>query len=149
MATTPVRGCERCGEQVIDSPLPPSRFGAGYTAGAPTVPPPPSGRAQAHAGFGSIGQGQPHGPAGSGPRPAAVDGLAATSLALVLLLGPFVAPFTLPMSLAARARITRGGNGGGGLAAAALTLSCLYLVVAVVIVALIVVAGPGATPWPV
>jgi hypothetical protein len=69
--------------------LPPSRFGAGYTAGAPTTQ-----AATASAKY----PGTPSTPV------ARTNRLAVASFALSLLFGPFLVPATVPMARLARAQ---------------------------------------------
>ncbi|QEN11961.1 hypothetical protein ACRDU6_04095 [Mycolicibacterium sp. ELW1] len=61
---------------------------------------------------------------------------------LVLLMGPFIAPLTIPLSLIARRRIAQGGTAGFGLAKAALAMSCIYLAAAAVVVVLVLIVKP-------
>jgi hypothetical protein len=112
-----------------DAGLPPSRFGAGYTVGgSPSSP--------------SIG------PSPAAPAPATsstMSPLAVCAFVLVLLLGPFVVPATIPMAAAARGQSRRSAGGGLGLANAALILSGIYAVLGVVVLILLfVVAEPTA-----
>jgi hypothetical protein len=122
---------------VADPVLPPSRFGAGYTVGAPAAAP------AATAPFAFAG------PAIAGANsvvvPAArVNRLAVLALVAVLLLGPFVALLTIALSLTAGMQIKRSGQGGAGLAKAALAISCIYLVFGIVVTALaVLVVHPG------
>jgi hypothetical protein len=95
-----------------NSALPPSRFRAGYTAGAPA---PVAGAG--HGGGTSTGS----------PAPTQdFSGLATVSLVLVTLLGVFVAPVTTPMALVARAQIRRTG-GSAWMANAAAIVGTIYL----------------------
>jgi hypothetical protein len=106
-----------------DANLPPSRFGAGYTVGGSPGQPPavPSAGAQVAAVAETI------------------NPLAVSAFVLVLLLGPFVVPATIPMAVAARGRSRRSAGAGTGLANAALILSGIYAVLAVVLVTLLFV----------
>ncbi|MGH3677199.1 MAG: hypothetical protein ACRDU5_15950, partial [Mycobacterium sp.] len=77
-----------------DSALPPSRFGAGFTVGGPTVAP-------------------------SAARPTVIppgvsvvktNPLAVLAFVLVLLFGPFVVPLTIPLAFVARSRSAQAGQ---------------------------------------
>lgn len=125
-----------------NSSLPPSRFSAGYTAGTPPPPPPallhPAAVAQVSPAFAP--------PVDAPPTSVVVriNPLAAVSLVLVLFLGPFVAPATLPMGLVARSQISRSRRDGKGLATAAIALSCVYLAAAAVLLTLAITTGSVA-----
>ncbi|SBS75489.1 conserved exported hypothetical protein [uncultured Mycobacterium sp.] len=122
-----------------DSVLPPSRFGAGYTVGAtPPTAGPPVTRAPAQPTTGPVAAPPPAGVSSNAP----ISSLALTSFVLVLLMGPFIAPLTIPLSLVARRRIAQTGIGGIGLAKAALAMSCIYLVAAAVVAILILIVTP-------
>ncbi len=129
-----------------DSVLPPSRFGAGYTVGAAS--------SAAAAPVAGPRQSPPYSPA---PPPAAsppaapstdapINSLALASFVLVLLMGPFIAPVTIPLSMIARGRIAHTGAGGAGLAKAALAISCIYLVAAAAVIALMLLVTPAGSP---
>jgi hypothetical protein len=114
-------------ELAVGNPvLPPSRFGAGYTAGPPTT--------QAGAA-----------PAKYGATPSApiarTNSLAVASFVLTLLFGPFLVPATVPMALVARAQNKHSGEGGTALANAALVVSAIYALLGagVVILAVFIV----------
>lgn len=96
--------------------LPPSRFGAGYSVGAPPSAP--------------VAASPSASPAGPSVR---VNPLAAAAFGAVLLLGPLVIWLTVPMALVARSQITTSGEAGSGLATAALALSSIYLALAMVV----------------
>lgn len=118
-----------------DSGLPPSRFAAGYTVGAaPSTPTAPVTRAPTAA--------HPTTVAAAASPNAPISSIALTSFVLVLLMGPFIAPVTIPLSLIARRRITQTGTAGAGLAKAALAMSCIYLAAAAVAVILILIVTP-------
>jgi hypothetical protein len=102
--------------------LPPSRFGAGYTAGAPTT--------QAAAVPAKY-------PATSNAPAARTNPLAAASFVLTLLFGPFLVPATVPMALVARAQNKHSGEGGTALASAALVVSAIYALLGAVVVILV------------
>ncbi|WP_142386891.1 hypothetical protein [Mycobacterium hubeiense] len=103
-----------------DSALPPSKFGAGYTA----------------AGAASV---QPAVTAAPAPLEIArVNVLAVVSFVGALFLGPIAAPVTLPLAYFARARIPHTGECGGRLANAAIIISIGYLMIGVVVAALYV-----------
>ncbi|RDH76834.1 hypothetical protein DVS77_18485 [Mycolicibacterium moriokaense] len=108
---------------VGDSVLPPSRFGAGYTAGAATT----QGTAAVtrHA-------------AAPNPSVERTNRLAVASFVLTLLFGPFMVPATVPMALAARAQNKHSGEGGTAMANAALIVSAVYALLGVVVVILAV-----------
>jgi hypothetical protein len=112
-----------------DAGLPPSRFGVGYTVGgSPGIP------------AATPSPGPP-----SSPAQAKTNPLAVAAFVLVLLLGPFVVPATIPMAMAARNRSRRSAGGGMGLANTALILSGIYAVLGVVVLVLLfVVASPDA-----
>jgi hypothetical protein len=133
---------------MADSVLPPSRFGAGYTVGAST----PGGSAQPGAPVSAPTPGPAAAPTVDGAAALPSTGahpLAVASFLLVLLLGPFVVPLTVPLSLFARSQISRTGQGGAGLVKAALALSCIYLAAGVVVLVLaLVVAPPGGVGTP-
>jgi hypothetical protein len=122
---------------VPDSSLPPSRFSAGYTVGAQ-----PASQQAARTTAAITPSPTPvAGPAAGAAAPvsaAKVDGLAVSSFVLVLLLGPFVAPVTMPMGFVARSRIARSGGAGQAFATAAVALSCVYFALGVVVIALAV-----------
>lgn len=126
-----------------DSALPPSRFGAGYTVGAtpPTAGSPVTGPLPAHSTI-ILGASVP--PTGASPN-APISSVALASFVLVLLMGPFIAPVTIPLSLLARRRIAQTGTAGAGLAKAALAMSCLYLIAAAVVVVLVLVVTPAGS----
>lgn len=114
--------------------MPPSRFGAGFTVGAPTAGPaastPPAGSPPPRV--------VPLG--GAAPAPAQTDqlnGLALLSFVGVLLLGPLMVAVSIPMALIARAQIARRGQSGAGLVVATLALSVIYLAFGVVVLVLL------------
>jgi hypothetical protein len=125
---------------MADSPLPPSRFGAGYTVGAapPSQPPVPGSAVSASSAPPQVSDG-----GAVGVAVAEFNSLAAAAFLLVLLLGPFVAPVTMPLGLLARRQISQTPQSGGGLATATVAISCAYLAVGVVLVALALVTGNG------
>jgi hypothetical protein len=138
---------------MADPVLPPSRFGAGYTVGASSSAGPTPLAASA-----SVSVPAPA-PGLAAPAPAidggaalpttGVNSLAAASFVLVLLLGPFVAPLTIPLSLLARSQISRTREGGAGLVKAVLALSCIYLAAGLVVLVLALVVAPaGGTVSP-
>lgn len=102
--------------------LPPSRFGAGYTAGAAmaqrsstTYPAPP------------------------GALNVRTNPLAVTSFVVAVLFGPFLVPVSIPMALAGRSQCKRSGDSGAALANAALIVSAIYAVLGGVVLLLAVV----------
>jgi hypothetical protein len=103
--------------------LPPSRFGAGYTAGAPTTQ-----AATTSARY----------PGTPSAQVARTNRLAVASFALSLLFGPFLVPVTVAMALLARAQNKHSGEGGTALANAALAVSAIYTVLGAVVVILAV-----------
>jgi len=131
---------------MADSALPPSRFGAGYTVGAPAQSPAPPAALPPSASLSGPSAGAPMAGAGTAAPAADVNSLAAASFVLVLLFGPFVVPLTVPLSLRARSQIVRSGEGGAGLVTATLALSCIYLAAAVVVGVLVLVAAPAGVP---
>jgi hypothetical protein len=138
---------------MADSMLPPSRFGAGYTVGAQSsassAPPTASPSAPLSAPTPGRAAGAPVLDGAAAPPGGNVNSLAAAAFALVLLLGPFVVPLTIPMSLFARSQISRTGEGGTGLVKAVLALSCIYLAAGVVVLTLALVVAPaGGAPSP-
>ncbi|GAY17817.1 hypothetical protein [Mycobacterium sp. shizuoka-1] len=125
-----------------DSVLPPSRFGAGYTVGSPpptALPATDGTQLRSQSPTGPAVSSPPAGPATNAP----ISSLALASFVLVLLMGPFIAPLTIPLSLIARRHITQSGSAGAGLAKAALAMSCIYLIAAAVVVVLLVVVRPA------
>ena len=139
---------------MADPVLPPSRFGTGYTVGnapaaSPSRPPAAVGAA--------VGR-RPDDPSRAYPgssQPISADGygaidtappanrLAGVSFVLALLLGPVVAPMTVPMAMVASRQISRSGQGGAGLATAALAISVIYLAFGLTIVGLYIALGPS------
>lgn len=100
---------------MAQSAPPPSRFGAGYTAGA-TSAASPTARA---------------------PAPdRRLNRLAAVTLGAALFLGLVVAPLTLPLSYLAQRQIRASGHAGSNVARAAMLISAAYLFVGVVVVGL-------------
>ena len=128
--------------------LPPSRFGAGFTVGdqptRPASPPsqtspgvwPPAPTVAAPLTLGAAAATAPD-----------INMLAVTSFASVVLLGPLVVAFSIPMALIARVQINRRGQSGGGLVIATLALSVIYLAFDVVVLLLMLYAqkSPGTT----
>lgn len=103
--------------------LPPSRFGAGYTAGAP-----PSQAASTPANY-------PAAPLSAVVR---TNPLAVAAFVLTLLFGPFLVPATVPVALVARAQNKHSGEGGTALANAALVVSAIYALLGIVVAILAV-----------
>lgn len=107
---------------MADSAVPPSKFGAGFTTGSATAPP----------------------PAPVSPRPgsavlnqaAPLNKLAVGTFVAALFLGLVVAPFTLPLALVAQRQIQDSGESGAGLARAAVIISGVYLIFGVVVLGL-------------
>jgi hypothetical protein len=118
--------------------LPPSRFGAGFTVGGQ---PASAARPAAHTSPGRVSPVAPvRNSASSGAAPAPVAGmnmLAVVSFVLVLLLGPFIVPVSIPMALIARVQINRCDQSGSGLVLATLVLSVIYLAFGVVVLLLL------------
>ncbi|MGE0214232.1 hypothetical protein [Mycolicibacterium sp.] len=111
---------------MTEPPLPPSRFGAGYTVGAPAA-----------------GAGVPA-PVAATPAPAMpVNRIAVIAFVTVLVFGPLAVPFALPLAVLARRQIGRTGHGGAGLATAALCIGAGYLVLGAVVAVLAVTVGTG------
>lgn len=94
---------------MADPPLPPSRFGAGFTVGADTATAPRQAVA-------------PHD----------ANKVALTAFVAVLVLGMFVAPVTFAASFVAERQICRSGQKGAGLATAAKVISAIYLLMGLV-----------------
>lgn len=115
---------------MIEPRLPPSKFGAGYTAGG--VPAAPQVAATIPSASGAAVSSHPLSPSAN----PGVDHVAAAAFVLVVLFGPFVAPLTLPMSYVAGRRIGKSGQSGAGLAKAAKAISYVYLALAVVVLGL-------------
>lgn len=99
------------------SPLPGSKFGAGYTVGGPAV-------------TGVVN------PASGPPGPSTLNGTALAAFVLTLILGPFAAPVTIPLAAMAHRHILRSGQAGAGLAKATLFVGAAYLVIGAVAVLL-------------
>ncbi|WP_019973407.1 hypothetical protein [Mycobacterium sp. 141] len=123
--------------------LPPSRFAAGYTAGAPgmqTAVPSTPGAGPLPGGRGPQATSQHAGPSaaapGSLPQTGDAGGYAAVALVLVVVFGPFAVPVTTPMALAARARARRTGVVSPVTANATLIIGAIYLIIGVTAVAL-------------
>jgi hypothetical protein len=148
---------------VADPLIPPSRFGAGYTAGAQappgqvavgpqgaTMPGPFSAVAHRRDPTQGADSGWSQDPAKTAAASvsAGVNVLAAVSFVLTLLWGPFLALATIPMALRARTQIAQRHQSGGGLALSALVLGVIYLAVGVVVVALaLCTQGPLGAGW--
>lgn len=131
------------------APLPPSRFGAGYTSGAPPTPtavpptaavgPSPGGHVAPVApavppvGVPAAGGATPGAPS---PQAQHTNALAAVALALVLLFGVFAVPATIPMGLVARSQLRRTPGGNAATANAALIIGLIYLIIGLTAVAL-------------
>ncbi len=128
------------------SALPPSRFGAGYTAGTPGAPTavpstsgaglPSGGRvalaAPQRAGSPTLGDAAP----GSLPQNGGDSGYAAVALVLAVSFGVFAVPVTIPMAFAARLRSWRAGAGNAATANAALIIGAIYLIIGLTAAAL-------------
>jgi hypothetical protein len=123
---------------VGDPVLPPSRFGAGYTVGAPASTGPAPAPLVQSAAVSHPGAVYSH----DGHSAAGVNALAVVAFVLVLLFGPFVVALTIPMAFVARSQISRSGQSGAGLAKAALALSAIYLAVGAVVLILALVVRP-------
>jgi hypothetical protein len=146
---------------VADPVLPPSKFVAGYTVGAPPTAAPIATTATRLPSTGPLGTGgtaRQHGSYQSSPMQAGVhtvaaapagevNRLAVTSFAVALFFGWFAAPVTMPLAYVARNQIRRSGQGGAALAKAALVISFIYLTLAITVFILwsyVVSAPPGA-----
>ncbi|MEW5808616.1 MAG: DUF4190 domain-containing protein [Actinomycetota bacterium] len=108
------------------SPLPRGKFGAGYTVGGPTA-------------------GVAADPAFGTSVSSRFNGAAFVAFVVTLLLGPFVAPVTIPLAVMAHRQILRSGQAGAGLAKATVFVGVAYLAVGAVAVLLMFwPAGAGA-----
>ncbi len=75
-------------------------------------------------------------PVGTAEPPTSLDPLAVATFVAALLLGPFAAPFTLPLSVLASHRIRTSQRCGAGLARAAMNISLIYLVFGAAVLAM-------------
>lgn len=144
---------------MADPVLPPSRFGAGYSAGrqAPTgqvavgpqaaAMPGPYRRDPAQGANPGWSPGDSTNTAAASAG-AGVNVLAVVSFVLTLLWGPFLVLATIPMALRARTQIAQRHQSGGGLALSALVLGVIYLLLGMVVVALaLCTQGPLGAGW--
>ena len=112
-----------------DSALPPSRFGAGYTAGR-TMPTSPT---SSTSGF---PQDRTTGTAPELDRPPPVNKLAVSTFVATVVMGLLVAPFTFPLSYLAYRQTRSSGQPGAALARASMIISGVYLVLGIVVITL-------------
>jgi hypothetical protein len=131
--SAPWRTLNRPEQAVADSLLPPSRFGAGYTAGGPT----PSGAQLPTANA----SGTPSATTYPDVTAQSSNLMASVSFALAVFCGLFAVPLTIPLAIVARGQIKRRGGGNGGFADAALIVSLIYLAIGAVVLVLYVFTG--------
>lgn len=128
-----------------DRPLPPSRFGAGHTVGAPTPPapyasaPPPTPPAPYASAPRHTSAGAPPPVLASPAQP--TNGLAGVAFALAVFLGPLAAPVAIALGVVAQRQSARLGQAGAGLAKSAVFIGAAYLVLAAVVVGLLLLGG--------
>lgn len=116
-----------------DSLLPPSRFGAGYTAGGAGA----SGAAVPT----TTSSGMPSAATYPDVTTRSANLMASVSFALAVFCGLFAVPLTIPLAIVARGQLKRRGGGTGGFADAALIVSLIYLAVGAVVLVLYVFTG--------
>lgn len=120
--------------------LPPSKFGAGYTVGAPAAAPAPQATATPRHTV-SAYRLHPSSTSLSPDAPESTNRLALAAFVMVLFFGLFAVWLTLPMAHIARRQIAQSGQGGAGLAKAAIAVGYCWLAVGVAVLVLALTTG--------